>query len=211
MDTVETQEYKGYTINVYPDIVGEENDPRRWSNLGTMVCFHGRANLGDEHFFDHPHDLVDFIQDKNIISLPLYLYEHSGCRMNTEPFSCCWDSGQVGYIYVDLETIREEYGVKRVSAQLREKVKDVLQSEVDVYDNYIAGFVYGYNVEDSDGDEFGGVWGYYGFDYEQNGLLEAARDEIDVAIKTRRDSRATQLKTFIRHKVPLYKRTFVIR
>lgn len=42
---VHEEDYKGYTIKIYHDEDAES--PRDWDNLGEMVCFHRRYNLGD--------------------------------------------------------------------------------------------------------------------------------------------------------------------
>jgi len=174
--------------------------PREWYNLGTMVCFHGRYNLGDKHNYNSLEeffldllensqdelladdgftsrlyyfwkrvtvsdgDLVDdlaieflgimedetypklgdefpaarfgrmiaeadsawideFLNDAEegelqdildsldkYIILPLYLYDHSGITMSTGPFSCPWDSGQVGWIYAPKQKFIDETG-----------------------------------------------------------------------------------------------------
>lgn len=126
--------------------------------------------------------------DKNIIVLRLYLYDHSNITMKTSPFSCQWDSGQVGYIYVDYATIKKEYGVKKVTKKLIEKVKNLLNSEVKIYDDYIKGSIYGYMIEDEEGNETDGCcWGFYGYEWEKNGLLEQAKEEIEGMIKEKED------------------------
>ena len=115
----------------------------------------------------------------NIIALPLYLYDHCGITISTAPFACPWDSGQVGWIYVTKSRIREEYGA--FSKQLLNKVEAVLRSEVETYDQYLQGFVYGYmtfsleNGELVDGDS---CWGFYGYDTEKNGLQEYLKDIV---------------------------------
>ena len=91
--------------------------------------------------------------DKNIVWLPLYLYDHSGVTMNTTGFSCGWDSGQVGWIFVSKEDIRKEYGVKRISKKLKDRVLEILYYEVETYDQYLTGEVYMYNIYD-DNEEF---------------------------------------------------------
>ncbi len=53
-------------------------------------------------------DILDSL-DKYII-LPLFLYDHSGITMSTGPFSCPWDSGQVGWIYASKKTFIDETG-----------------------------------------------------------------------------------------------------
>ena len=73
--------YKGCTITIHQD--DDAESPREYDNLGTMVCCHGRYNLGDRSV--QPEDinptLAEFGDD--MISLPLYLYDHSGITMNT--------------------------------------------------------------------------------------------------------------------------------
>ena len=99
------------------------------------------------------------------------LYDHSGLAMNTIGFHCPWDSGQVGYVYVTLEAVRKEFGVKRVTKALREKAADILRGEIVSYDAYLGGRVYGYVIE-QDGEEIDACWGFVG-DYELDCLSEA--------------------------------------
>jgi hypothetical protein len=101
----------------------------------------------------------------------VFLYDHSGLAMNTIGFHCPWDSGQVGYVHVTLEAVREEFGVKRVTKALREKTEDILRGEIVSYDAYLAGRVYGYVIE-NDGEEVDACWGFFG-DYELDCLSEA--------------------------------------
>jgi len=159
-------------------------NPREWDNLGTMVCGHRRYCLGDEQaqnteLYTSWDEWLEYEVVKpnggwsNIIALPLYLYDHCGITISTAPFACPWDSGQVGWIYVTKPRIREEYGVKRVSKRLLYEVEAVLRSEVETYDQYLQGFVYGYmtfsleNGELVDGDS---CWGFYGNNVKENGL-----------------------------------------
>lgn len=54
-------------------------------------------------------EILSIIRKKFII-LPLYLYDHGGITISTRPFSCPWDSGQVGYIYASKDKFRKETG-----------------------------------------------------------------------------------------------------
>ena len=96
------------------------------------------------------------------VCLPLYLYDHSGISMSTGQFSCPWDSGQVGFIFISKEKALKEYGGKRVTKKLREKVKTYLQGEVETYDSYLTGECYGYQIFDKNGEEIDACWGYLG-------------------------------------------------
>jgi len=155
-----------YTVKVVRD--EEPNSPREDDNLGKMVCFHKRYNLGDKHNYNfHNYDSwdemsSDIIREENVsVILPLYLYDHSGITMNTTGFSCRWDSGQVGFIFVSKNDVRKEYGVKRISKKLREKVTKLLIGEVETYDKYLTGDVYGYEVTDENDNLIESCWGFY--------------------------------------------------
>lgn len=136
--------------------------PREWSNLGTMVCWHRRYSLGDRHAFADPGSFQHWLATNPAIVLPLYLYDHSGITMNTTGFSCPWDSGQVGYIYASLASVRQEYAKRRISRRMRRQVEDCLRQEVATYDHYLTGQVYGFIVEDTDGETIDSCWGFFG-------------------------------------------------
>ena len=141
-----------------------------------------------------------------IVSLPLYLYDHSGLRISTGPISCPWDSGQVGFVYADKKKILAEFGGKNLTKGNIDKAVKLMEAEVDTYDKYLSGSVYGYIVKglagfpqyceenDYDADdqsamddylkdeapEIDSCWGYYGYD-KQSGLMESALDAIKCA------------------------------
>ena len=155
-------------------------DPNYQENLGNMVCFHGRYNLGDSHEFDSPQELNEFFEANEVIKLPLYLYDHSGITMSTQPFSCPWNSGQVGYIYMTKETLIKEYG--EYNDETVKTALEYLKGEVKEYDLYIRNEVYGYKVYEVDEngdevDEFDACWGFYGNEYCE----ESAKDSLKYA------------------------------
>ena len=161
--------------------------------LGSMVCFHGRYNLGDEHDFDSPEEFRECINEKDIaVILPLYLYDHSGITMSTTPFSCSWDSGQVGWIYVTKETVRKEFGVKRISKKLIKRLTKYLTGEVEVFDQYLTGEVYGFQLVkkttcgscmDTLEEVVDSCWGFYGSDLTKNGILDHLQDDDKQIVK----------------------------
>jgi len=139
---VETKTIGEYKIEIHQDECAES--PREWDNLGTMACFHSRYTLGDKHNMSIE-DVIDISESNDYVSLPLYLYDHSGITMNTTGFSCPWDSGKVGIIYVSLEKIKKEYG--NTESDTLEKVRGYLKGEVETYDNFLTGNVYGYVIK----------------------------------------------------------------
>jgi hypothetical protein len=182
INPVDTIELENVTVNIYPE--GDSmQSPREWDNLGTMVCFHRNYNLGDEkHGFYSPEDFTEFLQENKskLIALPLYLYDHSGISMSCEltyPFNDLWDSGQVGYIFVTYETLQKEYHWKNITKARKAKIIQYLKQEVETYDQYLTGDVYGFaTVCNHCGEELDSCWGFYGHDWKENGLLEYAED-----------------------------------
>lgn len=154
------------------EVVQDDNpmDPREaYDNLGVMVCFHDRYNLGDKHEYksadysgwkglreqlEKDHDIA--------VILPLFLMDHSGITIRTDSglFQACdgagWDWGQVGWIYITMEKAIENWGDWRTyvdgeamerpldRADWTKKVRDCLVAEVALCAQYLEGDVWGY-------------------------------------------------------------------
>jgi hypothetical protein len=155
------------------------DSPREWDNLGTMVCFHNRYDLGDNHNYNSDdynnwEEMKKAIQkeENTAVILPLYLYDHSGISISTGAFSCRWDSGQIGFIFVSKEKALQEFGGKIVTAKLKEKLERILDGEVETYDQYVRGEVYGFQIVDEDDNHIDSCYGFYGTDFATNGMLD---------------------------------------
>ncbi len=117
----------------------------------------------------------DALLAKHYTILPLYLYDHSGITMSTGRFSCAWDSGQVGFVFVSLAQARKNwmlddaatwdtpmpYDHDKSVKPLRERAADLLKAEVETYDQYLRGDVYGYTVTHKETGEEDSCWGFY--------------------------------------------------
>jgi len=235
IEAYKTLRYKGHTIKIIADDCPES--PREWDNLGTMICFHSRYDLGDSKESKHYNDSEDFFaelagvdyhefynkydkgfaipgsskdvykevmnklsklaHERNII-LPIYLYDHSGITMSTGRFSCPWDSGQVGWIYVSKEDVRKEYKWKNLTKERIATIEKYLEGEVETYDQFLTGEVYGWKVVET-GES---VWGYYGDEGIEDAISEA-KSSIDWEVKNSIKKHTEQLKNWIRNKVPV--------
>lgn len=174
---IETHELdNGCTIEIHHDDCAES--PRDWDNLGTFFGFHRRYQSPDAAPDSDPETAARIATRSQNICLPVWLYDHSGtCYRAAEanPFHCPWDSGLFGFIYVSKADVRKEYGVGRLSRQIIERVKHVLQAEVSAYSAWANGEVYGWKLVDADGEEIDSCWGYVG---DRAG---AERDAMDAA------------------------------
>ena len=164
-----SHEYKGYTIEIEQDECAP-NPRREFDELGVMVCWHGRYDLGDEKtesYQQSPDDFIEWAEGSKEIALilPLYLYEHSGLRIKVGSFNGLlpqghaeFDTMQVGFIYVTKDALRKEYGKTRLSKKTLEHARRVLLNEVEVYDQYLSGDVWAYVIDGV--DSCGGFFGY---------------------------------------------------
>ena len=172
---IENEKYK---LEIFDDL--NPCSPREFDNLGTMVCFHRRYNLEDEtelksSDFSSWEELENYLykEEDALIAIPVYMYDHSGLWINTTGFSCPWDSGQIGYIYISKEKVRSEYSCKRISKKLKEMIREMLCSEVDLYNDYLCGNVYGFTLTDKENaEEIDSSCGFYGTDYIKNGIFD---------------------------------------
>lgn len=99
---------------------------------------------------------------EHFVILPLYLYDHSGITISTGSFSCPWDSGQVGFIYVPICRLRQLWGDNFPEGHTAQSWgRKILESEVDEYDAYLTGDVVGVIAEDEEGEEIDSCWGYF--------------------------------------------------
>ena len=112
---------------------------------------------------DFVDDIISFI-NKYAYVLPVYLYDHSGLCLSTSPFSCPWDSGQVGFVAIR----KKDWSIKDGNWV------DYLNSIIKVQDYYINGNVFGFIKETEDGEWIDYCWGYIGDDFKENGLYDAA-------------------------------------
>jgi hypothetical protein len=172
-------------------------NPRQWDNLGTIAYKHRNYTLGEETISDP----IEWLEEKmnlpnkfiysnerlkelenlffeRFIALPVYLYDHSGITISTTPFSCPWDSGKVGYIYVSKEKVKREYGVKRITKKIVNKALSCLQAEVKTFDQYITGEVYGFILEDDNDNEVDSCYGFFGDDWNTNGMKDHLPKEV---------------------------------
>lgn len=180
---------KTYVVKISVDDSPE--DPRRdiGGSLGTFWTWESRYRSPDEHTRKTPRDGMEDIllscmpetrlvssldiwddaklrkeAEKYAIILDVYKYEHSGVAYSTGPFSCQWDSGQVGWIWVSKTDVKREYSVSVISKKVREKAIAVLEAEVETWSQYANGDVFYVSIEDENEDVLESLGGIYGHD-----------------------------------------------
>ena len=205
--------------NYFVDIQYDDSaeSPRNWDNVGTIAYRHSRYKLGEEEIHDPIEWLCDklgitevedysnevlkklegMMQEKYIL-LSLFLYDHSGITISTSPFSCSWDSGKVGYVYVSKQEIVKNYRdiwMHEDNKEWRDKyhagldlygiAENVLKQEVETFDQYLRGEVFGFTLYNNDTqDELDSCWGYIGTDSIE-GIIAECRSTVERDMRDR--------------------------
>lgn len=160
--------------------------PREWDNLGTII-----VNSNNRYFGG----LNENVTGEIIKRYPLYGYAHSGVSISLSPFSCPWDSGQIGEVVITEDTVT---GLGTDSKDF----DSCIEAEIKELDDYVRGNCYRFEIKDLNET----MSGFIGSDHEQSGLLSEARSCIDWHIDNVTKSNSAKLKAYIQNKVPLDKR-----
>lgn len=186
----ERTRYRNHFIEIYQD----ENcmNPREWSDhLGVMVFSHTRYSLGDaDHGIDFKkYDSWDAVErgirrkyKGTVLVMPVRMYDHSGITIsvsNEYPYNDYWDSGKIGFIFTTKERIRKWYQKKLISKKTMAKAKHALLYEIEEYDQYLRGDVYGYRIENLKGEEVDSCGNYYGDKYILKDAMSAVNSIVD--------------------------------
>src|ERR1035437_9220798 len=127
-----TEQYKGLTIRLEQD-QDCENPLDDDAGVVFVTCRKdARECYGNTPLDQEEHEEVARkVNTGELIGLPVYVYEHGAVMIRAEgsgnPFSCPWDSGQSGYVYVTKATALDWKGGKILTAKKRADVLKQLQ------------------------------------------------------------------------------------
>ena len=187
MDYENTKTGERLEIEYYSD---ENDDPRQWDNMGTMILNHKNYNLCDDDYgIETYEELIDYLKEQEAeIVLKVWGYEHSGLSISTTrngQFADEWDSGLLGVIYTTKNEILDNYTGwnnktgkrkpmrKYLTKKLREMATRNLESQVSSYNKYLNNEIVCYKLYDKDGVEIDDLSGIYVLDNE---------DELDAVL-----------------------------
>lgn len=144
---------------------------------GEVTC--GVCDGDGQRVYDNVFEWARDVRGARVV-LKLGLIDHSGISMyvggGAHPSdSGGWDSGTVGIIFDTPEAVKEHMGEEPFVAT-DEQITESLKAEVEEYDKYLRGELYGYVIEDADGDHIDSCWGFLGDEYFQEALKEAVED-----------------------------------
>lgn len=215
LEDKDLKDYRKIVAIVHEDYA--ENPREEWDNAGTIFSLAPRVFASDKNAEclkvnvcgrdDNGRFYCDYEplerNVKGIINtnmgrayvLPIYMYSHSGERISATPFNDRWDSGRAGYIYMTEETAKKEQLIRKDGKVNWKAVKARLESEIETYDQYISGEVYGFrshNIQDGiiEEDE-DSCYGFFGDDFRTNGIFEYLNEK---AIITNKEKHIKSLK-----------------
>jgi len=198
-DITHTEEYKGMTINVYPDF--DVTSPEEWGNED--VCFWNReisvdnkhinknvfgAYIKHEDFDEYKDEAKEVAKKFWIFGVDAYIHSGISLSLHGTGYRCKWDtSDYVGCVIV-----------AKKEARLQEKAEKIARGIIETWNDYVQGNVYGYScIDPVTGESFGGCWGFYG-DIKESGLIAQAKDDIDDYVlgekKIAREKKAKELR-----------------
>lgn len=147
----------------------DTDNPRDWCTYSHMVCEHSRYQLGDDEFqgcistlqdlcdkydidWERDGDEMNFSEmfkavSEYVVIRPISIYDHSGVTIFYETPCCRWDSGCVGYGYMERSDV-EQYQTIAEDEDWREIAISIMDREMEVYDKFFRGEVYGYVLEE---------------------------------------------------------------
>lgn len=172
---------KNLELRILPDEMNE--DPRtNMDFLGLYWIFGKYSNNSDPHTIDPTNftgfgAMEDWVRkDRSLAWVsPLYCYEHSGSTVSLSPFSCIWDSGQLGFVACTRAQVFGTWGWKRITAKRRKVIDEAMRAEFETFKAWWEGEVYGWVIVDGD-TTVDSCWGYYGKKYaEEDGNQELER------------------------------------
>jgi hypothetical protein len=194
MDIVEEYDLaSGNRLKIVVD--SDPMNPRKeYDNLAVMAFFHRRYDLGDKnHGISETSDIDEMVKEikelyNPVLIYPVYMYDHSGISISLGreyPYNDRWDSGMIGFVFIPRDKVLKEWKVKRISPKLKATLERNIRSEIEIYDYYLQGRVYGFIIEKNDPTIFNGTgkcesiteeidscWGFYGEDIKTNGILD---------------------------------------
>ena len=207
------EEYRGYSIGIYYDY--DPESPRSWDNLGTIYSNSRRYNPDGHKIEEILNDEETGMSEdfkKNYIWLKIRGYEHIGLTISVSggyPYNDPWDSGLFGIIAVSKERAVKEFGKKICTKKVRERAIACLTGEVETLDDYYTGNVYGFVIENEDGDEIDSCWGYFGNDYIDKDMIPECKSIIDADIENREKVHNERIETVKTNIMILMGNTFI--
>lgn len=178
---VSSFQHAGLAVEIHVD--EDAQDPRGNDNTAVFALSHKRYLLADEDNLtetlleqDGTKGALEYLRAEcgAVAAKVVYGYDHGSLTCSTTPYSCQWDSGVLGFVFVTAEAMDTGWGQ---GCWTQDNADACLDAEVEEYAQYLRGEVFGYVVLDNDGETLDSCWGFYGLPYAQEEARSAADSE----------------------------------
>lgn len=156
-----------FTINGLTVTIMQDQDAEMPFCDGILIYYRkaSRYTLGTTRATDSElQKLESSVSNGKLYGLPVYAYIHSGISLSTSPFSCPWDSGQSGIAVAAKSEFKDEA-----------EAHECIRSFINEFNQFMSGDVWGYTIEDEEGNHLDSCWGFYGIEYCKEQATEAAQ------------------------------------
>ena len=184
--------HRNYTFGDKPEFGGRvgfpDQDPQHYRQRLVQLADPKLERFARNATPRELHLRVEALLAEHYVMLPVYLYDHGVQHLAVGSFvgraqHAEWDSAQVGFIYCTKYKAMSEWG-----DDYRQKATEYLKGEVEEYDQYLSGQVYGYSIKRK-GEELESCWGFYGLDYTKK-EAEGCADTILEALPPKQEKQA---------------------
>lgn len=202
-EPIHTEEYKGYHIDIYQDL--NADSPRRdMDNLGLLYAVEQYRSYREEKSYYPFHDDVIYedpetdeptdveVLDADIVDILVLTFD-GNTIVAYDVDDDVPSRNFFGYLFATRKRVFEWLGFPMEGVLKPEelsRVRKILEEEIETYNTWGSGDVYGYVVRETEDS----VWGFYGSDFEKSGILDDAKGCIDYDIKVKAEADASMEK-----------------
>ena len=193
-DVTYEEAYKNVVIKIYQD--DDTQSPEEWQDENLFLVAYHRdftvdkkisqglaqciANNGKYEDDSHEERAKEIKKLYHIFGLEAYIHSDISLSLSREGNfpDRNWDVSQLGVVLVS-----------KKEAKNRKEAHKIAKGLIETWNEYLSGEVYGYVIEDKNGEHLDSCWGFYG-DYEENALKEArtiaevSNKELEKKLKT---------------------------
>lgn len=154
---------------------------------------------------------IKLIEDTGeVVILPISVYDHSGITIwlgaKWSHPDASWDCSSIGFAYVEKSTAEKEGMLdpgEKYKHDWKEWAYAMMEGEMETYDQFVRGEVYGYMIEDENGEEatdrdLCGCWGFFGDDGKKE-MLSEAKANIDSYLERKHNTRQQNMKMLVKN------------
>jgi len=175
MEAYETIEKEGFVAKIFPDECAE-NPIEEWDGNGR---FYHWKDYGKEQLQKYC-ELLGFDSDSRLqigkshyLDVEIDKYEHSSVSYSVkgEGYQCRWDTSNTWAVWFPDESAMQDIMSFKTKNCQRKLGVEIARDSWELFNQWANGDVYGFQIEDENGNNIDGCWGFYG--------MESVKEEVN--------------------------------